>query len=159
MAATDPQAAANYVTGLPVGDSQNKAAISVVNQWMQSDPQAASTWAAGFTGSTRQQALNTVVQQWAQNDPAAAGQWLAALPEDSAKQSAEQSYVNNLSWQYPDMAAPVALALTDENQRNNAIQNIARNWLRSDPTAAANWLQTTALPENQKQSLLNSVKK
>jgi hypothetical protein len=49
--------------------------------------------------------------------------------------------------------------LTDQNQRNNAIENIARNWLRTDPTAAEKWLVNTSLPKQQKQNLLNSVKK
>src|SRR6185295_3922421 len=100
-----------------VGDTQNKAAISVVSQWMEADPQAASTWAAGFTGDTRKQALDTVVQRWAQNDPTAAGRWLAGLPDDPARQSAVRNYVNNLSWQYPDIAAPFAETMTDVNQR------------------------------------------
>ncbi|MEI7808532.1 MAG: hypothetical protein WCJ07_08615 [Verrucomicrobiota bacterium] len=69
-----------------------------------------------------------------------------------------QSYVNNLSWQYPEYAAPFANSLTDANQRNSAIQNVARNWLKTDFTAAKTWLNGTALPENQKQNLLNSVK-
>ena len=69
-----------------------------------------------------------------------------------------QSYVNNLSWQYPEYAAPFANSLTDANQRNSAIQNVGRSWLRTDPTAATKWLNGTALPENQKQNLLNSVK-
>ena len=70
-----------------------------------------------------------------------------------------QSYVNNLAYQYPDIAAPWAAAMTDPNQRNNAIENVARNWLRTDPTAAANWLATTSLPQPQMQNLLSSVKK
>jgi hypothetical protein len=69
-----------------------------------------------------------------------------------------QSYVNNVANQYPDIAAPFAEAMTDPNQRNNAIQNVARNWLRTDPTAATAWLATTTLPDQQKQNLLNSVK-
>ena len=70
-----------------------------------------------------------------------------------------QTYVNNTSGQYPDMAAPFAAALTDETQRNNAIQNVARQWLRTDPTPATTWLQSTSLPENLMANLLNTVKK
>jgi hypothetical protein len=49
--------------------------------------------------------------------------------------------------------------LTDPNQRNSAIENIARIWLRTDPAAAEKWLANTSLPDQQKQNLLNSVKK
>ena len=58
-----------------------------------------------------------------------------------------------------DLAAPFAETLTDPNQRNSAIENIARNWLRTDPAAAEKWLANTSLPDQQKQNLLNSVKK
>ncbi len=69
-----------------------------------------------------------------------------------------RNYVNNLAWQYPKIAAPFAEALTNPNQRNNAIQTIASDWLRIDPAAAAKWLANTSLPDPQKQNLLNSVK-
>jgi putative heme degradation protein len=133
--------------------------MSVISQWTQADPDAASKWAANFTGDSRKQALDAVVQNWARNDPQNSALWLAALPDDAAKQSAMQNYVSNTQWQYPDLAAQFATALTDEHQRDSAIQNVARNWLRTDPTAATTWLNNTSLPQNQKDQLLNSVKK
>ena len=83
-----------------------------------------------------------------------ASQFLATLPDDKTKQSAVQNLVGNLSYRYPDIAAPWAETLQDPNQRNNAIQNIGRNWLRSDPTAAKAWLQTVSIPDDMKARLL-----
>jgi len=82
---------------------------------------------------------------------------VGVLPDDSAKQSAMQSYVNSTSWQYPDLAAQFATTITDDHQRNNAINNIARNWLRTDPKPAAEWLNSTTLPQDQKDRLLKSA--
>jgi hypothetical protein len=39
-----------------------------------------------------------------------------------------------------------------------AINNIARQWLKTDPTDAQKWLMNTSLPPDQKQALLNSSK-
>ena len=39
--------------------------------------------------------------------------------------------------------------------RAAAIENVARNWLRTDPAAAARWLNSTDLPEEQRQRLLS----
>ena len=55
------------------------------------------------------------------------------------------------------MAAPWTETLTDPNQRNNAIENVARNWLRTDPAAATKWLNATSLPQEQKQQLFNNA--
>jgi hypothetical protein len=81
------------------------------------------------------------------------------LPDDKAKQSATQSFVNNISYQYPAIAAPWAATLSDPNQRNNAIENVARNWLQSDTAAAKDWLSTTSLPDDRKARLLQRYSK
>jgi len=44
--------------------------------------------------------------------------------------------------------------LTDPNARNNAMQNIARQWMRTDPTAAAVWINQSSLSADVKQGLL-----
>ena len=42
----------------------------------------------------------------------------AALPKMTAPRSrAIQSYMNNVEWQYPDLAAPFVDTITDQNQR------------------------------------------
>ena len=79
------------------------------------------------------------------------------MPDDAAKQSAVNSYISNLSYQSPDLAAPWTETLTDVNQRNSAIENVARTWLNTDPVAAKTWLNSTSLPPEQKQQLLNSA--
>ena len=117
------------------------------------------TMAAAFTGDTRQQALISVVQRWAPSDPTATGQWLDTLPADSARESVVQNYISSTAWQYPDIAAPFAETLTDTSQRVNALETVARSWLRSDPSAAAEWLKKTELSEDQKQRLLAESKK
>jgi len=96
------------------------------------------------------------VSSWAQNDPTGASQWLTTLPDDKAKQGAVQSFVNNLSYRYPDIAAPWAESISDPNQRTFAIQNVAGNWMRMDPTAAKAWIQTLTLPDDVKARLLKT---
>jgi hypothetical protein len=80
------------------------------------------------------------------------------LPNDSAKQSAVQSYVNQITGQFPEIAAPWAESLSDTARRNSAIQNVARQWLQTDPVNAQTWLLNTSLPDDQKQMLLKNGK-
>ena len=157
LAQNDPAAA--YVAGLPAGDAQNKAAVSVIGQWTQTEPEDASKWAANFTGELRQEAIDAVMQNWMHSDPQSSAQWLAALPDDAVKQSAMLSYIVNSASQYPGLAATFVPALTDEQRRATAINDIANSWLRTDPKAAAEWLKKTALPPDQIQRLLDGVQK
>ena len=83
---------------------------------------------------------------------------MGTLPEDSAKQRAVQSYVNQLVWQNPGMAAPWAEALTDPLARQNSLENLARQWLQTDHAAAEAWLGKVSLPDNIKQQLLKGAK-
>jgi hypothetical protein len=155
IAQNDPVSAADYVAKLPAGDVQSGAAVSVIQQWANADPAAAAQWAASFTDTSRTQALTAVVQNWAENDPNGAAAWLNSLPEDAARESALQTYVSTVAGNYPTIAAPLALTLTDPDQRTDAIKNVAQSWLRLDPAAATKWLQGTSLPPDQIQQILN----
>jgi len=62
LAQSDPEAAAHYVVReTEPGPSQTEAAITVLHQWLQKDPDAASAWANGFpAGTLRERALQEV---------------------------------------------------------------------------------------------------
>ena len=62
-------------------------------------------------------------------DPTAAGQWLQNLPAGASREAAVQAYVGQLSYSSPELAAPWAETLTDQNNRNSQVENIARRWL------------------------------
>jgi ABC-type proline/glycine betaine transport system substrate-binding protein len=79
------------------------------------------------------------------------------LPAGKSRESAISSFVSRLSYSAPDVAAPWANAIADDNQRYNQIENVARNWLRSDPQSAKAWLAGTSLPEERKVRILKSA--
>jgi hypothetical protein len=79
------------------------------------------------------------------------------MPADKAQERAIQSFVNQISWQFPDIAAPFADKISDLNQRNSAIENVARQWLQVDRKSAEDWLAQTQLPDDRKQRLLKPV--
>jgi hypothetical protein len=158
MAQNDPAAAASYVATLPEGKPQNSGAASVINQWTSTDPAAASQWAAGFKGEAREQALDAVIQRWASNDPEASARWLSELPNDAAKQTAINTYLGQLTYQYPSHAATVVEGMTDESQRHSSISRIFHAWWPRDPGAAEQWLGTTSLPKEQIRGLVGKGK-
>jgi hypothetical protein len=54
----------------------------------------------------------------------------------------------------PDLAAPWAETLTDDNTRFDQMENIARRWFDTDRAAAEAWLAKVSLPDDRKQRLL-----
>jgi hypothetical protein len=94
------------------------------------------------------------MSNWAASDPTAAGQWLQGLPAGASRESAVQAYVSQLTQASPELAAPWAETLTDQNTRFNQMENVARRWLDTDRPAAEAWLAKVNLPDDRKQGLL-----
>ena len=76
-------------------------------------------------------------------------------PAGASREAAVQAYVSRISYSSPELAAPWAETLTDQNQRNNQIENVARHWLQADRPAAEAWLAKVNLPDDRKQRLLS----
>ncbi|MFO1515031.1 MAG: hypothetical protein U1F83_19350 [Verrucomicrobiota bacterium] len=93
------------------------------------------------------------MNNWAQNDPVGAGKFLAGLPESKSRDSAAQSYVSQLSWQSPELAAPFVNFIADENQRFSSAMNLTHNYIRSDPAGAEKWIAGLDLDEEKKAQL------
>ena len=91
---------------------------------------------------------------WAESDPEAAGNWLKTLPAGASREAAVSSYVERLAYASPELAAPWAETIADETARNNSLENIAQNWLRTDRTAAESWIARSSLPQERKTQLL-----
>jgi hypothetical protein len=129
--------------------------VSVVSQWARTEPDAAAAWVTGFgEGKLRENAARDLISNWAQDDSTAAGQWLQTLPAGASRESAVQAYVGQLAYPSPELAAPWAETLTDQNTRFNQMENIARQWLNTDRSAAEVWLAKVNLPDDRKQRLL-----
>ena len=103
--------------------------------------------------------MQNLMGNWAQNDPTGAGKFIVDLPEGKSRDAAVQSYVSNLSWQSPELAAPMIALIGDDNQRYSSAQNLIHNYGRNDPEGARKWLTELNLPEDKKSRLLNQLPK
>jgi hypothetical protein len=84
------QAAAELAaTQLEPGSDQDRAAVSIVQQWAQSDPEAAAAWVAQFPeGALRTSAAENLATIWAVQDSRSAARWIDALPLGSFREAA-----------------------------------------------------------------------
>jgi hypothetical protein len=65
-----------------------------------------------------------------------------------------QSVIGQLSNENPQAASSLAVSVSNPDQRNYAIESVARNWLRTDRRSAEAWLAGTTLPDERKRALL-----
>ena len=85
--------------------------------------------------------------------------WIGALPKDASRDGIVQRYVDAITWQYPEQAVQFVAMIGDDKLRARATQNIAQNWINSNPESAGVWIAGSDLPDDQKRRLLEQVKK
>ena len=98
--------------------------------------------------------MQNLASGWINVDQAAASRWLMAQPAGAGRDRAVQAVVGSLSMQNPALAASWIPSLAEPQQRNLAIEHLARAWLDADRRAAEAWLAQTSLPEERKRQLL-----
>jgi hypothetical protein len=154
---SDPPAALRWAQALTAGDRRTLAVFSVVSSWSAEEPEAAAAWVVKCPeGELRDLSMGGVVSRWARTDPAAAGEWLKTFPAGKSRDWGVENFMLNSS-NYPEYAAAAVTLISDAKQRNLCIENLARQWLRSDPEAARKWLDTLDLPADQIERLLKSL--
>jgi len=88
---------------LRAGEEQNRAAVSIVQRWAQTSPQAAASWVSQFPDiPSREAAVENLLALWTTQDAEAAGNWLHALPEGSLRDFGITAYAQSLVHQVQD---------------------------------------------------------
>ena len=96
-----------------------------------------------------------MASQWASQDPVATTGWLERLPAGATRDAAVSAFTQSAINTDPEGAAVWASTIANENVRNTDLERIARQWLRTDKTAAQNWInQSPAISTEMKQRLL-----
>ncbi|MAB60274.1 MAG: hypothetical protein CMO46_06990, partial [Verrucomicrobiales bacterium] len=127
-AATDPRAAADYLTNNVVGSGGDdwmlrRTAGSLASEWAKQDPQAALVWANTLSDELKGDAMNNIVEQLTSQDPLE--------------------------------AAKVAMGF-DGEQRERSLRTIADQWSRNEPEEAVKWAEALTV-EGKTQALEEAV--
>jgi len=142
-----PSDAAGFAASLPGRELKGEAIGVLVENWTRADPAAAAGWVSAFpSGDLRTAALNAVSEQWARTDPQRAGKWLSTLPADASRDAAFTTYTQALAVERPQLASTHVASIRDPEQRQHAIESVARFWMKTNPTAARAWLTTLGQP-------------
>ncbi|MFN0127160.1 MAG: hypothetical protein ACKV19_10810 [Verrucomicrobiales bacterium] len=144
--AQDPVAALAWAQTNLEPAQQAKEWPGLAYSYARHDPVAASEWVASLpNGEARVESIKQLASTW--NDEAALA-WVRALPS-AAEQDAGLFSVAKARQEYDDYAGSVAVAATaapDNPQRLEIIKATWQRWHKQEAEAAAQWLQSAALP-------------
>lgn len=155
-AESNPSAAAKLaVESLPSGREQDDAVVGIVQHWVQKSPEQAAAWVIAFPeGNLRETSIDALVKLWADQDLVGAGAWVDTLTSRSSRDTALAAYVEKLAVQFPEMAVEWAREIHNEQLRSERLESLAELWLRSNATAAREWIAQAPLSAAAKLRLL-----
>jgi hypothetical protein len=155
--AADPASAVAAVTGIrdPVLRGQTISNIGL--QWSSRDPENALNWAVSLPpGSEQTAAIRSVYQVWSAtqfNGAKASLERLNSIQRDDALVGIIHERMNTSVAQ----AADLGLMVSDSQTRSELLGSVFQRWGRSNPAAAASWLETSPIPANLREALKSRI--
>jgi len=98
-----------------------------------------------------------ILQSLSHNPNANRKELLSAVMEHvppAERKNAGRAVANGWSQTSPEAALTWVKGISDEKDRLHQTENIARDWIRQDPTTARGWISTSNLPEDIRKRLL-----
>jgi hypothetical protein len=151
LARTDLDRAIAKLEGLE-GANRAMAVSALGAAWAAREPAKALDWLMERPASERvdshrgangsNDALIIAFVGWAGDDPTAARTWANALPPGTMKNAVQSQLARTLAANGDPAQAIEVLAQLGTAADPTAVTNIASNWARRDPEAAANWALT-----------------
>lgn len=155
LSRNDPQAAAKQVALMSDGDAKDRAISDVVGPLARLDPQAAADFLKQGSEDAQQNSMRELMPSWVAQNPSAALSYASSLPVGDVRDSALQSYVFANNSAAPADLIQSAESISNERDRSRTIGMTVNRWMREDEPAAKAYIeQTTAIPEESKQRLL-----
>ena len=120
---------------------------SVACNWVETDPNAALSWAAGVSDpALRDKVVASAVQAYALVDPAQAATWVVSeVKSDQAINDAAVNITESWAARDPAAAAKWVALFPAGDTRTSAVNTLLVYWLQADRNAAMDWIQS--LPE------------
>ncbi len=137
------------------GDAKDNAISDVVGPLARLNPQAAADFLKQGSEDAQQNSMRELMPSWVAQNPSAALSYASSLPVGDVRDSALQSYVFANNSAAPADLVQSAESITNERDRSRTIGMAVSRWMREDEPAAKAYVeQTTAIPEDSKQRLL-----
>lgn len=141
----DPEEAAAWAQNIPEGTLQNQAYERLGSDFAKKDPAEAVQWASQLPdGEGKDHAIGSTFHTWAGRSPEQAAEAISGIPADQ-RDSARYGYATRVVHDNPAMGVEWAAAISDPRDRNNALVDTGRVYMRKDREGATQWLQNSGL--------------
>lgn len=124
-----------------------------VGTWANSAPLAAAQYALQQPPENRGKLVTHIMHNWGSRDPESAAAWLAQQPNGAWRDGATAVLARSIAREDGAAALQWANTITDAERRTSELTSLYRNWQRSDPEAARQWLARANLSAEQKKQM------
>jgi RNA polymerase sigma factor (sigma-70 family) len=155
----DPQADLTWLLSQPNSTSVRNTMSTVVNLWVNSDPDAAQSFIQTIPqdNPVYSKLMATETANRFNVDPNATVAWAQALPADQGHDLAVSQVIAEWTTINPSQAWSLAQQLPSSELANKTALNVVTKWAKTDPTAAASAVQGASLNNGQRQTLLSAI--
>lgn len=135
----DPEAAWQFAQTLPrSGEGYQDPRLQVIQNWANSDPQAALRAALGISEeSVRNNALSSAVSTWSRNDFSGALQYALSVQDSGVRSDILRSMSMNPGGDRAKLLEAVMTHMPAGDNFQQAVSGIFSSWARENPAAAA----------------------
>ena len=150
---SDPETAFERVSNLNGGGPLEFVTKEITHSRYLENPKETKDWVATLPEVAIGKAAEIVVSHGTKEDPIATAQWMAGLIEsnpDGNYQSAIENLITNSILTEPQVAADWITALHSRTEKNRLYQDVLKQWLEADETAALDWVvyNSQDIPDN-----------
>lgn len=147
VAEKDPLTAANWLASVNTPEAANTM-DDVMTAWMKNNPSGATGYYETLpAGDMRREALSSVVASMASTDPSQAMTFLNSHRSE-ATDAIYQEFVWNSARSQPELAASQIANIQDPQNRDRTYTKMIGKWMKRDPQAAQQYLNSGSVPAN-----------
>jgi hypothetical protein len=156
LAGIDPRRASTEALRLPEGELRDSLIADVSREWSRESPSAALQFlTTNGTEDAVQQGIGRVMGSYASQDAQGAREWIDGQPEGAVRDSAVQGFLFGNRNAVPAESMSLAETISDDGQREGAVQRVAFEWFREDREAALNYVESsTAISEETRERMI-----
>ncbi len=144
-----PEAARDWVTGLPEGAFRDGITRRLTSRLADQDVKSTAQWVENLpAGAARGGAMTEVIDRWSEKNPNEAGTWLGKFPSSPETDDPRQSFAWNIREKDPESALAWAGTLSDEKRQTRLTIDLVRDWMKRDAAGAKTWLESSKLPQD-----------
>ncbi len=140
MAQTDPAAAIAWIVGLGDANARMNGLSQIGDELAQRDVSLAIDLTDQVPAESRARWIASIGNAYAQDDVDTAVQWMRKNEAVPGYSGVLPEFLANLASQDADAAFEFAAGITDDGQRDNAIQTVVNTVAQISPSEAARWI-------------------